>query len=217
MMSEHSAKPWWAALGQSVSSATSPVLQIAADGYWETAAAVTLAEGRVRALEAVEQVARSAQHDIAVEIMWPANAIFGVRWTVDRRDEAALRTGHAYDALAAGHTAEAALFALLGGAPQARVEFAELGAVNAWRSVGPVTLWRQGEELSRETIDTALRRRPDIEICENPLAVELAVTSPRPCWVGVYVSVPHRQVHRLDRQALNAVLDSAMPGDKHSP
>lgn len=214
MMVQHSAEPWWTVLGQSVSSMAPPVLQIAADGHWETATSVNLAEGRASALEAVEQVARAAQHDIAVEIMWPTQAICGVRWTVDRWNEAAGRTGHAYDALTTGHTAEAALFALLGSAPSAMVEFAELGAVNAWRSVGPVALWHQGEELSEEMIDTALRRRPDIESCGYPLSVELAVTNPLPCWVGVYVSVPHGQVHHLDRQALHAVFDRAIPGDK---
>ncbi|WP_147995793.1 hypothetical protein [Streptomyces sp. uw30] len=154
----------------------------------------------------VEQAARTARHDVAVEVLWPANAFCGVRWGVDQWDEAVAGTARAYDALAGGNAAVTLVSALLGDAPSSVVEFAELGAVNAWTSVGSEVLWRHGEGFTQEALDATLLRRPELTVCEHPLAVELAVTIPRPCWVGIYVSSQRGSLHHLDPRAITSLL-----------
>jgi hypothetical protein len=101
---------------------------------------------------------------------------------------------------------EAALLALLGSTPTSEPEFAELGAVRAWQSVGPLTLWRRGEVLIRERVDEALASRPDLTWCTRPVAVEFATTEPRACWIGVTESEPAGRHHRLDHGVVHDVL-----------
>ena len=92
---------------------------------------------------------------------------------------------------------------MLGTAPSSVLEFAELGAVNAWASTGPLVLWRQGEALVPTAVDEALASRPDLTRCTHPVAVELAATDPRPYWIGVTVSKRSGSTNTLDRDALD--------------
>ena len=103
---------------------------------------------------------------------------------------------------------QAALLALLGTEPSTVLEFAELGAVNAWKSTGPEVLWRRGDPLTPEALDAVLVRRDDLTTCSHPVAVEIAVARPRPCWVGITVSTRHGSVHHLDRQAVAQVFEA---------
>lgn len=175
--------PWWSVVSRSTSLTAAPVLQVAADGQWETAQVVTGAPARARTV--VEQVARAARDDVAVEILWPGQAFVGVRWPAESWAEAAAAVSRS----SPRRTLEAGLLALLGTTPGSDLEFVELGAVNAWRSMGPEPLWRPGDRRAERLIGPALTRRPDLATCAHPLAVELAVTTPRPCWVGLYLSI----------------------------
>jgi hypothetical protein len=101
---------------------------------------------------------------------------------------------------------EAALVALLGSTPAAEPDLAEMGAVNAWRSIGPLILWRRGEMLMRERVDQAIAARPDLSECTHPVAVELAAATPRACWIGVTVSEPPGRHHHVNHDVLYDVL-----------
>lgn len=79
--------------------------------------------------------------------------------------------------------------------------------MNAWKSTEPLVLWRRGDPPSPAGRDAALTRRDDLTTCLHPIAIELAVTHPQPCWVGVIVSSSKGSVHRLDHQAVAQVFD----------
>jgi hypothetical protein len=167
----------------------------------------------------LERAARAAGHDIAVEIMWPGQAFVGVRWPAAKWLDAATamdRVGGLFgnrSSLTTSTTAERGLLALLNAEPSPALERAVLGAVDAWRSLGPEVLWRQGEALSGQALGSILARRPDLTTCAHPVAVELVVTRPLPCWVGIYVSRHDGPVHHLDRKALDQILDRVIQAD----
>ena len=157
-----------------------------------------------------------ARRDVAVEVLWPGQVFVGARWDLAEdggagADAALAAARRALAALSASapRPAEAGLLALLDATPSPVPEFVELGAVNAWASVGPLTLWRRTEALTPAAVDAALASRPDLVECRYPVAVEVAVTRPRSCWVGVTVSTRTGLVHRLDRGALDEVLAGA--------
>ena len=205
-------EPWWSVMSRVASVTMAPVLQVAADGRWETAAAVPVAGSPAAVRTVVEQVARAARVDIAVEIMWPAQAFVGVCWPADGWERAAAAASRGVAVLTSGspvppsQTVEAALLALLGTTPGTDLELVELGAVNAWHSIGPEQLWRRRAVLTEQAVESVLVRRPDLANCSHPVAVELAVTDPQPCWVGIHVSTGTGPIHRLDRELLTKVL-----------
>lgn len=189
-----------------------PVLQVAADGRWETAKVVPMGGDPAHARTVVAQVARSARDDVAVEFLWPTQAFVGARWPTDSWRQAVVVADRRNLVLSSGdympqdHVIEAGLLALLDTAPSPDLEFVELGAVNAWQSVGPQRLWRRGDVLTDSVLESTLSRRPDLTSCAHPVAVELCVTHPQPCWVGIYISTGSDPIHHLDRRALKSIL-----------
>jgi hypothetical protein len=185
------------------------VLQVAGDGMWESAVALPVSSGPAASVAAVERVVAAAEHDAAIEVLWPGQLFVGVRWGVAEVDEAVAAAQRVHEALVGSVTnsAVSALVSLLGGVPECLPEFAELGAVNAWSSAQPLTLWRQGRPLELTTMVTeALSSRPDLTECSNPVALEIAAADPRPWWVGVVVSTAAGSAHRLDRGLLDDAL-----------
>nr|CTQ98447.1 hypothetical protein [Kibdelosporangium sp. MJ126-NF4] len=178
------------------------MLQVAADGRWEVAEVVPLTEP---ARPVVERVAQVAGDDLAVEVLWPGQAFVGVRWPADSWEQAVDAVSRVV-ADPGTRDVEASLLALLGSTPSSELEFVDLGAVNAWRSIGPERLWQRGAAPTAQATDSVLARRPDLAGCPHPLAVELGVTIPRPCWVGVYVSPASGPVHRLVTDVLDRVV-----------
>jgi len=156
----------------------------------------------------VQKVAHGAQEDLAVEVLWPGQAFAGVRWPAGEVQQAAAATARAYAVFSQMHEQpiEAGILALLGTRPGPDLELAELGAVNAWRSVGSLVLWRRGDDLTAEALHSRVARRPDLTTCSHPVAVELAAILPRPWWIGIVVSVGSGSVHHLDQHALGRVL-----------
>lgn len=60
---------------------------------------------------------------------------------------------------------------------------------------------------ARLTVSRALASRPDLTECRHPVAVEVVMTKPRSCWVGVTVSTDTGSNHRLlEGDALDEVL-----------
>ncbi len=198
----------WSAVLSSRTVASVPVLQVAGDGRWETAGTVPLAADPTRLVACIEQVVATPEHDVAVEVLWPGQIFVGARWDLAEADEALMSAQRVQAALVTPMRppVEAALLALLDTTSSPAPEFAELGAVNAWASTGPLTLWRRGEVLAPGAVDEALASRPDLTECRHAVAVELAAVDPRPCWIGVTVSTFTGYNHRLNRDALGEVL-----------
>ncbi len=199
---------WWAAVSRSRTVSSDPVLLIAGDGRWENACTVRASDKATRLVACIDHVVASAEHDVAVEVLWPGQVFVGVRWRLFESGDALSSAGQARAVLSrpVSRPVEAALLAMLGTAPSSVLEFAELGAVIAWASTGPLVLWRQGEVLVPTAVDEALASRPDLTRCAHPVAVELAATDPRPYWIGVTVSKRSGSTNHLDRDALDDLL-----------
>ncbi len=71
---------WWSAVLSSRTVTSVPVLQFAGDGRWETAGTVPVTADPTRLAARVEQVAATAEHDVAVEVLWPGQVFVGARW-----------------------------------------------------------------------------------------------------------------------------------------
>jgi hypothetical protein len=193
-----------------------PVLQIAADGAWESAAVLPVTTDPPAAAGVVERVAAAARHDVAIEVLWPGELFVGVRWGLAEVAEAlaAVRRVSPLAVASAAGSAVSALVSLLGIVPNGVPELAELGAVNAWSSTRPLTLWRRGDPLGLDTeMDQTLRTRPDLTQCHHPVALEIAASDPRPWWVGIVVSTAIGSVHRLDRRLLDDALVRGVGAD----
>ena len=185
------------------------MLQVAGDGTWESAVVVPVSSDTAALAGIVQQVAASANNDVAVEVMWPGQLFAGVRWGVAQVEEAVGAAQRVSSVLQTPATTApvSALVSLLGVVPEGDPELAELGAVNAWSSARPSRLWRQGDQLEVGTVlDEALTSRPDLMECSNPVALEIAATDPRPWWIGVVVSTPVGSAHRVDRRLLEETL-----------
>lgn len=167
------------------------LLQVAVYGRWEEAHAVDIpaVTGTVRSLVAD---AGPPDADVAVEFEWLGHPLVfvGARRGPDRAGEAS-----AFEADVVRVAEEdpsdprRALAGLAGGAPSG-LEHVELGAANAWRSVGPLRLWTHGEEIVPDTTERRLRDHPALACCDVPVALEVAFERPRSCWLGVEVSEP---------------------------
>ena len=206
--------PWWSVVSWATTVMTVPVLQVAADGQWETAEAVPATSNPAAARMVIEQVARAARNDVAVEILWPGQAFVGVQWPAASWQQAADAASRSVIVLATdsprspSQPVEAGLLALLGSMPGTDLDYVELGAVNAWHSIGPEPLWRPGMVLTADAAESVPLRRPDLASCSHPLAVELGTMNPQPCWIGINVSTGTGPVHQLDPHLLNNVLSS---------
>lgn len=130
----------------------------------------------------------------------------GARRAQDGDDEAS-----AFEAAAAGLAGTPpsdpleALARLAGGSPGLPDHF-ELGAANAWRSVGPLRLWSRGGEPPLGRVGPLLDGRPDLRACSAPVALAVGFEQPRSCWIGRELSRPDGDRHLVDAAAVEAVL-----------
>ncbi|MBX3604617.1 MAG: hypothetical protein KF788_05075 [Piscinibacter sp.] len=87
--------------------------------------------------------------------------------------------------------------------------FAEVGCVNAWRSVGAIRIWERGQPaMDFGTMWSAALRSAAGRDTSHAKAIEFAYESPLPHWLGLPVSEPHERNHlsaALLRDALNLV------------
>lgn len=199
-----------------------PLVQAAPDGQWERAVVI---DGDPELF--IEPMSHGVKH-IGVEVMWPGHTFVGTGFLAEHWQQAAdavTRVLAAFSPESSGaqqlgtqrrNTAAAGLHALLDQEPGDRACFAQLGAVNAWSSVGAETLWREGEPYSPQTVDAVLDRRPDLALtCAHPVAVEfgLANQGARPGWIAFYVAPPGGPV---DRAWLHEIL-ARVTGDPIHP
>jgi hypothetical protein len=103
-----------------------------------------------------------------------------------------------------------ALAALAGGQPVELVHI-ELGAVNAWRSVGPLRLWDRGDARASGAVAERLGDHPALARCVNPVALEVAFRGPRECWLGVEVSEPTAGGHVVAPARVEMLLGRLFP------
>lgn len=180
-----------------------PILQAAPDGKWEKAVFIGESDDAAAILEAMS---RDATH-IGLEVMWPGYAFVGTGWLAGEWRKGVPVVSRTL-AAAPSSIAEG-LAALLDSAhgdapPRYGARFAQLGAVNAWDSVGAEALWRAGEAYSRDAVEAILDRRPDLAMtCAHPVAVEFGLTGDLPAWVAFYVSQPGKPI---DRDRLHSIL-----------
>jgi len=167
-----------------------PLLQVAFDGWWERAASVAPPTSPSEADRLLE---RPEADDVAVEVLWPGPPVVFVGARFARADRPPLREL----AARADWTPSRAL-ELLASGPLGPAVRAELGAVNAWRSVGPLPLALDAHPAA---IARALADRPQLATCRVPVALEVVHEHPREAWWAIEVSVAPAGAHevRLER------------------
>jgi hypothetical protein len=150
----------------------------------------------------IESLAR--MRGLAVEVLWPGPPVVFVGARVDRSDELMLREVAAND----GRPPSQVLEALAGGplGPAAR---AELGAVNAWHSVGPLSL---ALDASVSVVGAALAGRADLMRCRHPVALEVTHVQPREGWWAIEVSQREGATHVADVETVVEVLRGVTAG-----
>ena len=186
-------------------------LQLARDGRWEDAVHVPMPVPE-RAARAVLAGAGDADADLAVEVEWLGTPVAFVGARRGREsDVEAFAHGVVRAVGPAPWKPAAALAALAGGAPSLPAEI-ELGAANAWRSVGPLRLWTGGEGRAPGDIASLLGARPELAVCRVPVALEVAFAAPRSCWVGVEVSERTPAGHAVSASRVAALLDGLLAG-----
>ncbi|MBA4137037.1 MAG: hypothetical protein C0518_06955 [Opitutus sp.] len=178
-------------------------VQFARDGEWETA--WSFAPDRAPG-DADWQAYLAGRREVAFEVFFGA-AFFGVRITGEEADVIA----RASACLAATHAARdgIAFFAELKrrtglGLWGAKVDFAEIGAVNAWRTVGALRFDPQNADA--ETLLARLESSPLVRNRTHPKAIEFAFAAPVPHWFALPVS--RAPAHEFDAALLAAALAS---------
>ncbi len=175
----------WSAAG------TTRIIQAAAAGRWEEARSLEVPVAADAARELLRD-AGPADADVAVEYEWLGRPLVfvGARRTPELTGEpedfeaavAQVAKLHADD--------PSAVLATLAGGEPVEPTLIELGAANAWQSVGPLRLWDRADSRAPGTVAERLSRHPALARCVKPVALEVAFRGPRECWVGVEVSEP---------------------------
>lgn len=197
--------------------ATHRRLQFSRDGRWEEAHGVEMPTDADTARSLLRETGDVRAH-VAAEVEWLGHrlAFVGARRGAD--DDAAFADAVARIADREPFAPRVALEALAGG-PPVRPEHAELGAANAWKSVGPLRLWDGEDALPSRDVDELLRDRLDLARCVAPVALEITFAGPRQCWVGIEVSVPSADGHVVQAEALKRLLGGlfAPPAGRPGP
>jgi hypothetical protein len=201
-------------------------VQIAANGVWERAWRLPVGERAASPAEVAEWIVRNddagAPADIAIEVFFAdvrpdAEWFIGLRLRPDQQSLAAYLITSTVGATSAvrGVGAQAPIADRVLAAWDALIreprgtlfssvpDHADIGVVNAWRSVGTCRVWTRGAPLpDPPAIEDVLRGAPELNRPRPlPLALELAFTRPLEHWVGRQVSSRDERGHRLDTRA----------------
>lgn len=196
----------WSAAGRA------RIIQAAADGRWEQARSLAVPAPADKA-RALVRDAGPPDADVAVEYEWLGRPLVfvGARRASKRASEreafeaAVVRTGEldAADPLVA-------LAVLAGGYP-VEPSHIELGAANAWRSVGPLRLWDRDGCHRSGAVAERLGIHPSLTRCVRPVALEIAFLGGlRECWLGVEVSEPTAGGHVVSAATIETLLGSLL-------
>ena len=163
-----------------------PILQLAADGSWEDALSAPLPAAPAAVDRLLERVLADAGADVAAELLWegPPIVFVGARFGLDEARE--LRDRLRALAPRAEVTPPVAV-ELLAGGPLGPPVRAELGAVNAWKTIQPLRL---PLECSEQEIEARLAERPDLAGSGLPLALEVVHDRPREAWTATELAQP---------------------------
>ena len=197
----------WSAAGRA------RIVQVAPAGRWEEARGIPVPAG-ADAARALVRDAGPAGADVAAEYEWLGRPLtfVGARRTAGRAGE-----GEAFEAAVAqvarldAVDPRDALAKLAGGDPVDPV-LVELGAANAWQSVGPLRLWDREGSRAAGTVAGRLRGHPALRRCVRPVALEVAFRGPRECWIGVEVSEPVGDEHVVHAARVEALLARLLAG-----
>jgi hypothetical protein len=141
---------------------------------------------------------------LAVEVLRPGPPIVFVGARVGRDDQLKLRVVGASDDWLPSQLREAVVGGPLGSALRA-----ELGAINAWRSVGPLQL---ALDASISAVRDALSGRVDLLRCSHPVALEITHRQPREGWWAIEVSDREGTTHVVDVEKVVNALGWVTPG-----
>lgn len=86
---------------------------------------------------------------------------------------------------------------------------AELGAFNAWQSVGPLPL---AVDADAAAVGIALALRTDLTSCHRPVALEIVFHQPHEAWWGIGISSRLGDTHIVRVEAVMRVLRSISGG-----
>jgi hypothetical protein len=182
-----------------------PTLQLSTRGDWERARTLSL-PASVELIEGlVDELRADSPPDLAAELLWPGPPVVFVGARFELGEAARFRS--CVRTLGARHGWEPAeaLTALAGGLPGPPVR-AELGAVNAWRSVGPLEI---ALDQPASAVGDAVAQRADLIASPYPLALEIIHDRPREAWWAVEVSERSPGVQRVDVERVARLLQSA--------
>jgi hypothetical protein len=185
------------------------IVQVAVAGRWEEARRLRTPASAARARSLLRDAA-PAGAELAVEREWLGYPLVfvGARRA---QGEPADFEARAVDVAVSDRADPALTLAVLAGGPPAELEHVELGAANAWRSVGPLRLWTRGEPHVAGTLAARLRDHPGLARCEVPVALAIAFRRPRECWIGVEVSEPRPDGHVVVAAKVERLLTALLP------
>lgn len=182
--------------------------QYAKNGAWEQAWSFPFAALPDDA-SAHDYLAESAE--IAFEVFF-GDAFFGARFTGSpaATEDFAVNCLRALRATSRGEPFFAALRRFLSlDSLGTQVAFAEIGCVNAWRSIGAFRIANPQAALQNFDYTVAnLKRQPVAQDVRHRKAIEFACESPLPHWFGIPISSPlppHDISPALLRDALQGV------------
>ncbi len=180
--------------------------QFAKNGVWEDAWSFT-ADGLPDTASVDAYLGESTE--VAFEAFF-GDAFFGVRMAGSPSVIRAF-ADHCLQAMRAANQGEF-LVEALGGLLQCgplgeHLAFAEVGAVNAWRSVGAFRIDMPCiAGHARDSVWAALQRSPVGHDAQHPKAIEFACEHPLPHWFGIPVSA-WQAPYTLSLEMLNDALD----------
>lgn len=199
--------------------------QFALDALWEEA--LHLLPGEKGRKERFLLWLEGARRDVAVELFFETEEgemFLGLRFPperdVQRRLAMALLDLDRPGLSLAVSLAVLRVFPGLEGLFERGPDFMELGVVNAWRSFGPLRFW---EGRSSSPLEALLERLDSEEERRYrgpfplPLALEAGFSSPLPHWMGLPVSSPSPEGHRLDLAKAEKVLARWAPVTRRLP
>jgi hypothetical protein len=203
-----------AALGEWVAVEGDRLLQGATEGRWETARRLALPAGAAAVGQFVDELAGDVATETAVEVEWPSSPLVFVGAGRAQPDDPGFAADVTSTVVAGSDDPGRVLPGLAGGEPTALASI-DLGAANAWRSVGPLELWSRHRRWDPEALTRRLIDHPALADCVVPVAVQLVFEGPRTCWLGLEVSERHGARHLVRASRVAALVTGVLSAHDH--